>query len=466
MRLTSCGVVFFLAFLVGCGNGGGGGGVPPVAGGDLSISPVELPVAMPNSFYALQLTAANGTPPYTWSITSGSPPGTVGINSATGELSGVPDSSGTYSFTVTVNDSANPPLSGWRKYSLVVTDGGYGWKRKITDAVLLEGASGDWDAGGVGMPCVIKDGDTYKMWYSASNTTPTDYFDFLNSEVAIGFATSTDGINWTKYGGNPVFTKTGDPSDPDGSFVGAACVIKDGSTYKMWYTGATTKSFSGYAYAVPNICYATSGDGINWTRQGAVIEGNIDITPLSLLPPLFQITGEVYFAPWVIYDTTSSTYRMWFSYTKIDGQFSSPDDFNNLMNSIKATIGYATSANGVNWTIQTKTSLIPKEAWESKGVALCSVINDTDEGCYKIWFTGTNDNDVGAIGFAKSTDGSSWDRYSNNPVLSPAASGWDAGSVGTPSVIKETERYKMWYTGSSGNTMIGRIGYAENPVSQ
>jgi len=462
-RFVFYGLALIIIF-AGCSHKGSKS-TPADAGGDLSISPVELPVAMPNALYTAQLIASDGTPPYTWSITSGSPPGTVDVNPSTGELSGIPDAPGSYSFTVTVEDSSTPALSGWRRYTLVVTDGGYGWERKSADAVLTEGASGDWDAGGVGMPCVIKDGDTYKMWFSASDTTPSDYYDFLNSNTAIGYATSTDGINWTKHSGNPVLAPTGNQDDPDGSFVGAACVIKESSEFKMWYTGASSTDFSGYTYVVPNICYATSTDGIDWTRRGAVIKGAVDIEVLSILPPLFEISGEVYFAPWVVYDTATSTYKMWFSYAGLKGQFSSMDELEQLMQNTKTYIGYATSTDGMDWTVVSKTVLSPKEAWESKGLSFCSVLQDADEGYLKIWFTGTSGDGVSAIGFAKSTNGTSWGKSLDNPVFTPAASGWDAGSVGAPCVIKETERYKMWYTGSSGNTLLGRIGYAENPPS-
>jgi hypothetical protein len=52
--------------------------------------------------------ASSGTPPYTWSVTSGSslPPG-LSLSTA-GVLSGTPSAAGNFSFTVTVSDSASP----------------------------------------------------------------------------------------------------------------------------------------------------------------------------------------------------------------------------------------------------------------------------------------------------------------------------------------------------------------------
>src|SRR4051812_42170724 len=52
-----------------------------------------------------------------------------------------------------------------------------------------------WDDGIVVGHSVIKSGNTYKMWYSGGHSFP------LHS---IGYATSTDGKQWTRYSGNPV----------------------------------------------------------------------------------------------------------------------------------------------------------------------------------------------------------------------------------------------------------------------
>jgi microsomal dipeptidase-like Zn-dependent dipeptidase len=60
--------------------------------------------------YSQPLTARGGTPPYTWSLQSGSlPPGLI-VN-RNGTISGTGTSSGLYSFTLAVQDSATPPLT-------------------------------------------------------------------------------------------------------------------------------------------------------------------------------------------------------------------------------------------------------------------------------------------------------------------------------------------------------------------
>jgi sucrose-6-phosphate hydrolase SacC (GH32 family) len=99
-------------------------------------------------------------------------------------------------------------------------------------------------------PSVILDGSTYKMWYTGTDTTGTGF-------SQIGYATSLDGITWTKYNGNPVLDVTA--SDWDSNRVGGEEVIKDGATYKMWYTGSNASN-------IGRIGYATSPDGITWTK--------------------------------------------------------------------------------------------------------------------------------------------------------------------------------------------------------
>ncbi len=57
--------------------------------------------------YSATLSAAGGTPPYTWIVNSGSLPTGLTLNSSTGAISGLPSISGSFKFTVQVTDSAS-----------------------------------------------------------------------------------------------------------------------------------------------------------------------------------------------------------------------------------------------------------------------------------------------------------------------------------------------------------------------
>jgi hypothetical protein len=77
----------------------------------LTITTAALPNATLNYAYATTLTAAGGVQPYSWSVTSGSLPNGVTLNSQTGMISGTPAASGNYPFTVQVTDSESQPAS-------------------------------------------------------------------------------------------------------------------------------------------------------------------------------------------------------------------------------------------------------------------------------------------------------------------------------------------------------------------
>ncbi|MGA7963471.1 MAG: choice-of-anchor D domain-containing protein, partial [Candidatus Acidiferrales bacterium] len=98
----------------------------PLEGGS-AIAPLQittsspLPGASVGVLYSATLAATGGTPPYSWSFSSGTlPPGlTVG---STGTITGTPTTAGPYSFTVQVTDSMSPtPNTAMATFGLTVT---------------------------------------------------------------------------------------------------------------------------------------------------------------------------------------------------------------------------------------------------------------------------------------------------------------------------------------------------------
>ncbi len=128
--------------------------------------------------------------------------------------------------------------------------------------------SGDWDYNYVSRATIIKNADDdYEMWYSGGVGA-------MNH--GIGYATSTDGIHWTRDASNPVFHKddTGYPGEPwRQSRTYCPMVIKDGTTYKMWFTGVGSAYSIGYATGAPppsevwvddDYCASCPNDGHTW----------------------------------------------------------------------------------------------------------------------------------------------------------------------------------------------------------
>lgn len=87
-----------------------------------AITTQVAPQASLNTAYTLVLTAVGGSPPYTWSIVSGTLPQGLTLSPATGQISGAPSQSGTFPFTAQVRDSLGATAS--MPFSLVVAPAG------------------------------------------------------------------------------------------------------------------------------------------------------------------------------------------------------------------------------------------------------------------------------------------------------------------------------------------------------
>jgi hypothetical protein len=120
----------------------------------LSIATTALPNARTNTAYSESLQANGGTPPYTWTVATGSTlPGWLTLSGST--LSGTPTAAATIKFSLTVTDSSVPPQSKTRALSLTVVSAtacgtGNESVMKGQFAFILRGATADGTAEAVG----------------------------------------------------------------------------------------------------------------------------------------------------------------------------------------------------------------------------------------------------------------------------------------------------------------------------
>jgi len=84
----------------------------------------------------------------------------------------------------------------------------------------------------------------YKMWYTGYNPE-------MAREKYLGFATSSDGIHWERYAGNPIFK---------GNWTEDVFVIKNEGTYYMFAEGENDVAH-----------FLSSPDGLNWRDQGNLV---------------------------------------------------------------------------------------------------------------------------------------------------------------------------------------------------
>ncbi len=293
------------------------------------------------------------------------------------------------------------------------------WIKHNNNPVLSGGPASAWDGGRIYYPTILFDGTQYRMWFAGFNPT-------LNAPPAIGYATSPDGFHWTKYANNPVLNST--PGTFENDAVFEPVVVYDGTRFHMWYAGA---SQSGTAYAVG---YATSSDGINWTKhannpvlqpspagswdeQGVfpsavIIDGSIfkmwysgikqDVArtgyatssdginwtkhasnPVLEVGPAGSWDSDLIWTPDVHFDGT--TYHMWY----------------NGFNPSAARIGHATSPDGIQWTKNPANPIINPGAegtWESREAGHPRVLSEGN--AWRMWYIGVDAQVNIRIGYA------------------------------------------------------------------
>jgi hypothetical protein len=88
--------------------------------GFLTITNTSLPTGYVSIFYDTQLMATGGTPPYAWSLTSGTLPPGLTLTPATGVISGTPTTTGSYPITVQVVDSERIPAMASGSFTITI----------------------------------------------------------------------------------------------------------------------------------------------------------------------------------------------------------------------------------------------------------------------------------------------------------------------------------------------------------
>ena len=116
------------------------------------------------------------------------------------------------------------------------------------EPIVTAGATGAWDGGGVAWPSVVATDDGWAMYYSTGSRPRTP-------AGAIGMATSSDGVTWTKRG-EPVLEAS---ADWDGGALDRPRVQRVDDGWLMVYTGRTLTD-RGVAW---------SDDGVTWTPDPA-----------------------------------------------------------------------------------------------------------------------------------------------------------------------------------------------------
>jgi hypothetical protein len=265
--------------------------------------------------------------------------------------------------------------------------------------------------------------------------------------------------NFTKFNGigGPVLLKGAGTDFTDTTrwdFLSASDpeVIFYQDTFRLWYTSSSV--FSGQ-YNYPRVGYAWSLDGISWIKYPA------NSPVFSGTPGTWDSLSVETVS--VLIDTAAPSrerYKMWYL---------GENDIYSVNNTLYWGIGYAWSADGINWTKH------PNPVLEADTLAYTidrgsiegpSVIKDGDT--LKMYYAGFSvmfnsqpwDLHFNII-YAWSLDGINWNKKTDLPVLAVNPSqNWEDEFVQDPKVLKIGTVYHMWY-GAKGSVQGGQqIGHA------
>lgn len=202
-------------------------------------------------------------------------------------------------------------------------------------------------------------------------------------------------------------------------------VLKEGETYRMWLSWRPKKS----------VALVESKDGIHWSEPPMIV----------LSPNKASGWEDDINRPCVL--KKGDTYHMWYTGQVRPGAGDG-----------HSWIGYATSPDGVLWNrISDKPVLSFDQPWEKNTAVMCpSVMWDESAKLFRMWYSGGEQNEPNAIGYATSPDGMTWTKFTGNPVFGPDLKNlWERHKVAGVQVVKRGDWYVMFY-----------IGYQDEPSAK
>ena len=270
---------------------------------------------------------------------------------------------------------------------------------------------------------VLKEGPTnYRMWYEAVGA---------NGITTIAYATSTDGLAWTKRG--VVMTPNGQSSwEKDENSPGF--IVLENGVYKLWYhAGGFFVGGTGTRFGGARIGYATSADGLTWTKHAN--------NPVLDVAAAGTFDDEQVAEPRVI--KIGNSYRMYYTGANANSKLKS--------------LGMATSADGIAWAKDNRNPILDTNRWGNFWGGAFFFEN----GIWQLWHG--VEGGSGQIHYKWSLDGITWTNGIQSPVLDAAntVNGPDTALVGDSiSGYRDGANYRIFYTGFAQN-LFGNLGRFE-----
>jgi len=335
----------------------------------------------------------------------------------------------------------------WTKYSKYGENG-------IATAII-DPTNGTYDEGGCLSPHVIFDGSIYRMWYTGvyfdddpqdynypSDAHPTNFYNYLHH--CIMYAESSDGITWVKKGRIAKLAPADDPYWLKNHTLGP-WVIKDGNTYKMWFTGCRNRAFDAF----------------------------VNPDTLMIEPPYEPYYEASIFSPYSEDYHTIGAANCQIGYAEMatpgSGNWTNDQNWVRAANSIK-------EPNFKGWD-NSFINII--SGWRFSAATEVSVLKISDKKYYMFYHAGVTSSSIGlsegSISATSSSNTITWG--SGTEILTKGNYyTWEGGGLRAPSVLIDKDAngadcFKLWYQGtkfgnryyntpSTNNYDISNIGFA------
>lgn len=224
--------------------------------------------------------------------------------------------------------------------------------------------------------------------------------------------TSPNVASFTKYPYNPIMSAT---QSWEGEIMGEQSTLYVNGVFDIWYrAGATASNYA--------IGFANSTNGITWTKYG----GN----------PVLTISGGVKFPNVILIGSTFYLYAV--------------EGANNHLFRWE-------SSNGLSWTIDNSGNPVLSHSntgWDALLANNVIYYNASASPAWNMIYEGVNSSaDSDEIGYAYSSDGLSWTKYSGNPVYTGQFRILKyAANPSRPVLVNSA--YYMWIAQEFSNTTI------------
>jgi len=251
--------------------------------------------------------------------------------------------------------------------------------------VFSEGEPGQWDQKIRERGWILREADGYHLWYTGYDGTK------LGTRL-LGYATSPDGMHWTRWPDNPLVRE---------HWVEDMMVVKQGDTYYMFAEGARDQAQ-----------LLTSKDRVHWN-----LEGKLDVRQTNHEP----IKPGPYGTPTVWVEN-----GLWHLFYE------------------RADLGIwlATSRDLKVWTnVQDEPLFVPgPDAYDKRMIALNQVIKFRGEyfGFYHGTGNAPGEKQIWTTCVVRSRDLVHWEKYPGNPIV--------ANDKSSGFVVFDGQRYRLYTT--------------------